>query len=154
MISRIYMYIFVFMEIDGIVATDALVTFYSSSCQWFKSVISLLTHWGRDKMAAIYQTTFSNAFSWRKIYKFRLRFPEICSYGPINDISALVQIMAWRRPGDKPLSEPMVVNLLTHICVTQPQWVNAPEIPQSCSKLLICLSIHQVLFLSYLMICL
>ena len=24
--------------------------------------------------------------------------------GQINDIQALVQIMAWRRPGDKPLS--------------------------------------------------
>ena len=33
--------------------------------------------------------------------------------GPINNIPALVQIMAWRRTGDKPLSEPMVVNLLT-----------------------------------------
>ena len=44
--------------------------------------------------------------------------------GPINNIPALVQIMAWRRPGDKPLSEPMMVNLLTHICVTRPQWVN------------------------------
>ena len=32
--------------------------------------------------------------------------------------------MAWRRPGDKPLSEPMMVCLLTHICVTRPQWVN------------------------------
>ena len=32
--------------------------------------------------------------------------------------------MAWRRPGDKPLSEPMMVILLTHICVTRPQWVN------------------------------
>ena len=31
--------------------------------------------------------------------------------------------MAWRRPGDKPLSEPMMVSLLTHICVTRPQWV-------------------------------
>ena len=44
--------------------------------------------------------------------------------GPINNITALVQIMAWRRPGDKPLSEPMMVNLLMHICVTRPQWVN------------------------------
>ena len=43
--------------------------------------------------------------------------------GLINNIPALVQIMAWRRPGDKPLSEPMMVNLLTHICVTRPQWV-------------------------------
>ena len=33
--------------------------------------------------------------------------------------------MAWRRPGDKPLSEPMMVKLLTHICVTRPQWVNS-----------------------------
>ena len=44
--------------------------------------------------------------------------------GQINNIPALVQIMAWRRPGDKLLSEPMMVSLLTHICVTRPQWVN------------------------------
>ena len=43
--------------------------------------------------------------------------------GLINNIPALVQIMAWRRPGDNPLSEPMMFNLLTHICVTRPQWV-------------------------------
>ena len=42
----------------------------------------------------------------------------------IHNIPALVQIMAWRWPGDKALSEPMMVSLLTHICVTQPQWVN------------------------------
>ena len=49
--------------------------------------------------------------------KISLKFvPE----GPINNNSALVQIMAWRRPGDKPLSEPMVASLLTHICVTRP----------------------------------
>ena len=45
--------------------------------------------------------------------------------GPSYNIPALVQIMAWRRPGDKPLSEPMIISLLTHICVTRPQWVNA-----------------------------
>ena len=27
----------------------------------------------------------------------------------INNIPALVKIMAWRRPGDKPLSEPVMV---------------------------------------------
>ena len=43
--------------------------------------------------------------------------------GPINDIPALVKIMAWRRPGDKPLSEPMMVSLLTYIWVTRPEWV-------------------------------
>ena len=35
--------------------------------------------------------------------------------------------MAWRRPGDKPLSDPMLVSVLTHICVTRPQWVNSKE---------------------------
>ena len=44
--------------------------------------------------------------------------------GPINNIAALVQIMAWRQPGDKPLSESMMVRLPAHICVTRPQWVN------------------------------
>ena len=42
---------------------------------------------------------------------------------PINRITALVQIMAWCRPGHKPLSEWMMVNLMMHICVTRPQWV-------------------------------
>ena len=40
----------------------------------------------------------------------------------IINIPALVQIMAWRRSGDKPLSEPMMVRPTTHICVTRPQW--------------------------------
>ena len=44
--------------------------------------------------------------------------------GPINNKSALIQIMAWCRSGDKPLFEAMVFSLLTHICFTRPQWVN------------------------------
>ena len=44
--------------------------------------------------------------------------------GPIDNIPALFQIMAWCQPGDKPLSEAVMVNLLTHICVARPQWVN------------------------------
>ena len=43
--------------------------------------------------------------------------------GQINNITALVQIMAWRRPYDKPLSEPRMESLVTHICVTRPRWV-------------------------------
>ena len=46
---------------------------------------------------------------------------KVVPKGPISNIPALVQIMAWRRPGDKPLSEPMMVSLTTYICVTQPQ---------------------------------
>ena len=33
-----------------------------------------LTHWGQDKMAAIFQTTFSNGFPWMKMHEFRLTF--------------------------------------------------------------------------------
>ena len=43
--------------------------------------------------------------------------------GPTNNIPTLVQVMAWCRPGDKPLSEPMMVSLPTYIYVTRPQWV-------------------------------
>ena len=53
--------------------------------------------------------------------KFSLKFVPNC---PIDNIPALVQIIAWRRPGDKPLSEPMMVNLPTHINVARPQWDN------------------------------
>ena len=33
-----------------------------------------LRHWGRDKMDAISQTIFSNAFSWMKMLELRLKF--------------------------------------------------------------------------------
>ena len=43
--------------------------------------------------------------------------------GSINNITASVQIMVWRRPGDKPLSEPMLARLPTHISVIRPhEW--------------------------------
>ena len=67
----------------------------------------------------IFKGIFLNENVWIPI-KFSLKFvPK----GLINNIPALVQIMAWRRPGDKPLSGPMIVSLLTNICVTRPQWV-------------------------------
>ena len=44
--------------------------------------------------------------------------------GPIYNIPALVQILAWRRPDDNPFAEAMMVSLPTHIYVTRPQWVN------------------------------
>ena len=37
--------------------------------------------------------------------KISLKFVPQCT---VNNIPALVQIMAWRCPGDKPLSEPMM----------------------------------------------
>ena len=43
---------------------------------------------------------------------------------PINNIPVMVLIMARRRQGDKPLYEPIMVSLLTHICATRSQWAN------------------------------
>ena len=66
-----------------------------------------------------YQMDFFNE-NVRILIKISIKFlPNV----PIKYIPSLVQIIAWRHPGDKPLSEPMMVNLLTHICVTRPQWV-------------------------------
>ena len=49
--------------------------------------------------------------------------------------------MTWRRPGGKPLSEPMMVSLLTHIRVTRPQWAKpkSHKIPNVHNILLNCL---------------
>ena len=67
----------------------------------------------------IFKCIFLNENAWISL-KISLKFvPKV----RINNIPALVQMMAWRRPGDKPLSEPMMVSLLTHICVAWPQWV-------------------------------
>ena len=56
---------------------------------------------------------------------FELRLKFHWSLFLRNNIPALVQIMAWRWPGDKPLYEPMLISLVTHISVTRPQWVSA-----------------------------
>ena len=67
----------------------------------------------------IFKRIFLNENVWISL-KIWLNF---VSKVPINNIPAMVQIMVWRRSGDKPLSQPMMISLLTHICVTRPQWV-------------------------------
>ena len=81
--------------------------------------------WGLDKIVAIFQIYFQMHFLECKYMNFDCSSLKFLSKGPINNIPSLVQIMAWRRPGDKPLSEPMMVSLLAHTCITRPQWVNA-----------------------------
>ena len=72
----------------------------------------------------IFKCIFLNESIWISI-GISLKFvPK----APINNIPVLVQIMAWRRPGDKPFSEAMLVCLLTHICVTRPQWFNKQQL--------------------------
>ena len=75
---------------------------------------------GRQFPDDIWKCIFMNDNVWI-LFIFSLKFvPKVL----IDIISVLVQIMAWRRLGDKPLSEPMMISLLTHICVARPQWVN------------------------------
>ena len=74
---------------------------------------------GRHFPADIFKCIFFNENLWISI-KSTLKFvPKVL----INNIPALVLIMAWRCSGDKLLSESMLASLLTHICVTRPQWV-------------------------------
>ena len=61
---------------------------------------------GRYNADDIFKCIFLNENVWIPT-KISLKFvPK----GPINNIPALVQIMAWRRLGDKPLSELMMVS--------------------------------------------
>ena len=67
----------------------------------------------------IFKCIFWNQNVWISL-KSSLKFvPKV----RINNIPAFVPVMAWRRPGDKRLSEPMMVSLLTHIYVNRFQWV-------------------------------
>ena len=97
-------------------------------CQCFLNFkfhqIHALKHWDRDEIGVISQTTISIAFFNGNV-KISITIPlKFVPKRPINDILVLVQIMAWRLVGAKPLSEPMLIRLTTHICVTRPRWVN------------------------------
>ena len=60
----------------------------------------------------IFKCIFLNENVWISL-EISLKFvPKVRIY----NIPSLVLIMAWRRPGDKPLSEPMMVSLPTHMC--------------------------------------
>ena len=76
---------------------------------------------GRPLVDDIFKCIFLNENVWTSL-KISLKFVPKCQ---INNIPALIQIMAWHRPGNKPLCEPMMVWLLTHICITPPQWVKS-----------------------------
>ena len=71
-------------------------------------VTCALTHWGRDKMAAIFADDificiFLNENFWIS-YKISL---EYVPYGLIDMKPSLIHITGWRRTGDRPLSEPL-----------------------------------------------
>ena len=102
---------------------DSSMSWCKRRFSWNTVQVNTLRPWqnGRHFADDIFKCIFLNKNIWISI-QISLKFvPK----GPINNIPALVQIMACRRPGDKPLSELMMASLLTHICVTRPQWVKA-----------------------------
>ena len=95
-----------------------------TGCMCLRIELSLNTLRPRQNGRHFADDTFNRMFvneNVRISFEFSLKFvPK----GLINNIPVLGQIMAWRCSGDKPLSEQVMVSLLTHICVTRPQWVN------------------------------
>ena len=93
----------------------------SKECTCNSSIKSLRPRQNGSHFADdIFKCIFLNENIWVSLEIFPKFVPEV----RINNIPALVPIMAWCRSGDKSLSEPMMVSLLTHICVTRPHWVN------------------------------
>ena len=90
-----------------------IITFDNTGVSWKGTWLPhLLTHLTLDKMTAFLQMIFSAAFWWIKSFfilvKISMKFlPD----GPINNNTALAQIMAWCWIGNKPLSEPMLTSV-------------------------------------------
>ena len=83
--------------------------FWNSYCDilaiWFR-FLSVLTHLPLDTLSAILaDDIFSCIFMNEKFCISIQIWLKFVPSGPINNITALVQIMAWRRSGDKPLSK-------------------------------------------------
>ena len=53
---------------------------------------------------------------------------------PKHNNWALVQFIVWHWPCNKPITEPMMVRLLTHICVIWPQWVKLSSASHVCMR--------------------
>ena len=83
-----------------------------------------LTHWSRDEIDAILQMTFSNAFSWMKMFEFQSKFHW--------NLFPKVQLTITHHWFRKWLGTDQVtshylnqrwVRSLTHKCITWPRWV-------------------------------
>ena len=81
-----------------------------------KCQLAQLTHWGRENGRHFPDDIFKCIFLNENVRIASNISLNCVLYGPIDYKSALVQIMAWRRAGDKPLSEPMMTAWLYPIC--------------------------------------
>ena len=100
---------------------------YNSRTKPCRGVHRYLRPWyieAETRWPKFYRRHFWNAFFNENVcISFNISLKYV-SNDPWNDISSLFWIMAWRWPGNMPLSEPLVISLMMHICVTRPQWIN------------------------------
>ena len=92
------------------IETDYKITCHADTYMYF------ITHWGEYQMAATLQITFSNSFSWKKLFIFYIQIcvTIMCYQGPNSHYASI--------SGSAPsydLKERGQV--LSHIYVTQPQ---------------------------------
>ena len=119
-----------YFVLRGIEMTINHIIFHPFGACWYTYVcINILRQRqdGRHFADYIFKCIFLNENVWILI---KISLPFVPK-GRVNNIPALIQIMAWRRQGDKPLFEPMMVSLLMHKCITRPQWVNTLELRQN-----------------------
>ena len=81
---------------------------FDATLQHISMMPLVLTHWGQDKMAAISQTTLRCIFLNENVTISIKISLKLVPKDSINDIPSMIQIMVWRWPSDKPLSEPVM----------------------------------------------
>ena len=101
---------------QAIIWTKAGILLIEPSATNFSEILIKFKHFHSRK--CIWRCCHWNGNVWTSIKIIEKFVPN----GPINNILALVQIMAWCRAGNNPLSEPMMLSLPMHICITQPCW--------------------------------
>ena len=80
-----------------------------------------LIHWAKTKWPPFPEDIFKCIFLNEGV-QISVTISLMCiPKGQISNISALVQKMARRRPGEKPIFEPMIVSLPMNLCVALPQ---------------------------------
>ena len=87
-------------------------------------------------MATLWQTAFSSAF--RRVWfvgNFHISYDisfQSASKVPNDNMSALAQMIAWHRTGDKPLAVPMMTLFTDAFMRHRPQWANDMLIAFAC----------------------
>ena len=87
---------------------------FTKSQRWLsfqhKPKISLRLSW--TKWTSYHRRNFQVYFlEWQILY-FDPNSRGNCNFGPINSKSSMIQVMVWRRIGDKPLPEPMLARFI------------------------------------------